>query len=91
MAKCINSRCRKVINVETECIVIEGALTVSFNTKKPVAQKFYYRLDALCIPNRPPLTNIQPLLELTFDNDVTDDGKKEIFSLLNILDILIWF
>ena len=69
----------------------QGALTVSFNTIEAVVQKFYYCLEALCIPNRPPLTNIQPLLELTFDNDVTDDRTKEIFSLLNILDILIWF
>ena len=69
----------------------QGALTVSFNTIEAVAQKFYYCLDALYIPNRPPLTNIQPLLELTFDKDITDDTKKKIFSLLNIYDILIWF
>ena len=64
--------------------VIEGALTVPFNTNKAVAQKFYYCLDALGITNWPPWTNLLPLLELTFDNDITDDRKKEIFSLLNI-------
>ena len=84
LAKYTNSHCRKVINVGTECIVIEGALTVPFNTNKAVAQKFYYCLDALCITNRPPWTNIRPLLEMNLDNDITDDRKKEIFSLLNI-------
>ena len=42
MYKCTNSRCRKVINVGIECIVIEGALIVPFNTNKAVARKFYY-------------------------------------------------
>ena len=84
LAKCTNSRCRKVINVGTECIVIEGALMVPFNTNKAVAQKFYYCLHVLCVTNWLPWTNIRPLLELTFDNDITDDRKKEIFSLLNI-------
>ena len=54
LAKCTNSRCRKLINIETKCIVIEGALTVPFNTNKAVAQKFYCCLDALCITNLPP-------------------------------------
>ena len=80
-----------VINIGTKCIVIEGALTVPFNTNKAVTQIFYYCLDALCITNRSPWTNIRPLLELTFDNDITDDIKKEIFSLLEISDIFNWF
>ena len=63
LAKCTNSRCRKVINGGTECIVIDGALTVPFYANKAVAQKFYYYLDALCIANQPPWTNIRPLLE----------------------------
>ena len=84
LAKCTSSCCRKVINVGTECIVIEGALTVPFNTNKTVAQKFHYCLDPLCVTNRPPWANIRSLLELTFDNDIIDDRKKEIFSLLNI-------
>ena len=84
LAKYTNSRCRKVTNVGTEFSVIEGTLTVPFNTNKPIAQKLYYCLDALCITNRPPWTNIRPLLEFTFDNDITDDRKKEIFSLFNI-------
>ena len=84
LAKCTNSRCRKVINVGTECIVMGGALMVPFNTNKAAAQNFYYCLHALCVTNWLPWTNIRPLLELTFDNDITDDRKKEIFSLLNI-------
>ena len=66
MVRCTNTCCKKVINVGTECIVIEGALTVPFNTNKAVTQKFYYCLYALCITNRPPWTNIWPLLQLTF-------------------------
>ena len=85
--KCTKNLCRKVINVGTECIVIEGAPMVSFNMNKIVAQKFYYCLDALCITNRPPWTNVWPLLDLTFDYDITDNRKKEIF---NIWDIFIW-
>ena len=84
LAKCTNSRSRKVINVGTECIVIEVALKIPFNTNKAVTQKFYYCLDALCITNWPPWTNIRPLLELTFDSDITNDRKKEIFSLPKI-------
>ena len=84
LAKCTNSCWRKVVNVGTECIVIESALTVPFYGNKAVAQKFYYCLDALCIKNQPPWTNIRSLLELTFDNNITDDRKKYIFSLLNI-------
>ena len=49
LAKSTKSRCRKVINVGTEYIVIEGTLMVPFNTNKAVAQKFCYCLDALCI------------------------------------------
>ena len=64
--------------------VIKGALTVTFNTNKAVDQKLCYcLLDALCITNRPPWTKIRPFFELTFDNDINDDRKKEIFSLLN--------
>ena len=74
--KCTDRRCRKVINVGTKYIVIEGALTVPFNTNKGVAQKFYYCLDVLCITNRLPWANIRPLLELTFDSDITDDRKR---------------
>ena len=84
LAKCTNSRCRKVINVGAESIVIEGALTVPFNMNKAVAQKLYYCLDSLCITSRLRWTSIRPLLELKFDNDITDDGKMEILSLLNI-------
>ena len=84
LAKFGNSRCRNVINVGTEFIVIESVVTVPFSMNKVVAQKFYYCLDALCITNQPLLTNIRPLLELTFDNNITDDRKKEVFSLLNI-------
>ena len=84
LAKCTNSRCRKIINVGIECIVIAGALMIPFNTNKAVAQKFYYCLHALCVTNWLPWTNIWPLLEFTFDNHITDDRKKEIFSLLNI-------
>ena len=73
-----------VTNVENDCIVNEGALTVPFNMNKAVAQKFYYCLDALCITNWPLWTNVPSLLELTFDSNITDDSKKEIFSLLNI-------
>ena len=76
--------CRTVTNVENDCIVNEGALTVPFNMNKAVAQKFYYCLDALCIRNWPLWTNVPSLLELTFDSNITDDSKKEIFSLLNI-------
>ena len=84
LAKCTNSRYRKGINVGTECIVIEGALRVPVNTNKAVAQKLYYCLDALCIMNQSPWANIRLLFELTFNNDITDDRKKEILSLLNI-------
>ena len=38
LAKCTNSCYRKVINVRTKCIAIEGALTVPFN--KAVAQNY---------------------------------------------------
>ena len=85
LAKCTKSRCRNVLNVGTECNVIKGALMVTFNTNKAVAQKLCYcLLDAFCITNRPPWTKIRPFFELTFDNDINDDRKKEIFSLLNI-------
>ena len=67
LVTCTNTCCKKVVNVGTECIVTEGALTVPFNTNKAVAQKFYYCLYALCITNRPPWTNIWLLLELTFN------------------------
>ena len=66
-AKCTNSRCRKVINVGTECIFIEGALIVPFITNKAGAQKFYNCLHGLCITNRPLWTNIWLSLELTFE------------------------
>ena len=84
LAKCTNGLCRKIINVGIECIVIAGAVMIPFNTNKAVAQKFYYCLHALCVTNWLPWTNIWSLLEFTFDKHITDDRKKEIFSLLNI-------
>ena len=84
VGKMYSSRCRKTINVGTQCIAIEGVLTVPFTTNKAAAQKFYYCLDGRYITNRPMLANIRPLLELTL-------RKKEIFNLLKIYDIFIWF
>ena len=51
--KCTNSQSRKIINVGTECIVIEDVLRVPFTTNKAVTQKFYQCLDALLITNQP--------------------------------------
>ena len=53
LAKYTNSRCRKVINIGTECIVIEDVRRVPFTTNTAVAQKFYQCLDALFITNQP--------------------------------------
>ena len=36
LAKCTNSCCRMVTNVENDCIVNEGALTVPFNMNKAI-------------------------------------------------------
>ena len=83
-AKCTNSRCRKIIGVGIECVSVEGALTVPYNSFKAVNQKFYFCLNLSCISNRPPWTNIRDIVELTFDKDISDTRKEEISTFLHL-------
>ena len=81
LAKYTNSRCRKVINIGTECIVIEDVRRVPFTTNTAVAQKFY---QCLMLSSLRTSHKYSDMFELTFDNGITDDRKKENFSLINI-------
>ena len=83
-AKCSNPSCRKIITIGTECLVVDGALTVPYNQSKAVNQKFYFCLSRLCSGNRPPWINVRDITELTFDKDFNDSKKNEIVVLLNL-------
>jgi len=82
-AKCSGPRCRKVISIGNECLVVEGALTVPYNCKKAVEQKFYFCLNKSCTENPPTWTNISQILQenFTVENELHTESDRIINTL----------
>ena len=81
-AQCTSVRCKKLIQRETECFSVDGALTIPYNSNKAVKQKFYFCAEVNCLLNRPPWTNIEYSTSFS-SKGICEERRQEMDDSLN--------
>ena len=75
-AKCTNTNCRKVIPIKTNCLVVNGALSVVYNSHEARIQKFYYCLNDTCHTHNPAWANVRPIDTANLQNDLSLENAE---------------
>ena len=88
-ARCTN--CKAVLKGDTtDCLLVEGAMTVVWNSNKVRSQKFYFCLNDVCHRNRPHYTNINPIVKENVTNDLMINDE-ELYRVLGLQTITLDF